>query len=113
MSEFVYLYRRPPMTPPSPQQMQERMQRWRAWFAELEKDGHLVNIGHPLVPTGGAVVRDNKGSVSDGPYAETKDIVAGFSLIEAKDFDEAVKLTQNCPVYADAGIIEVRPVMKM
>lgn len=113
MSEFVYVYRRPPMSPPSPQQMQERMQRWRAWFAELEKNGHLVNIGHPLVPTGGAVVRDGKGTVSDGPYAETKDIVAGYSLIEAKDLDEAVRLTHSCPVYADAGIVEVRPVMKV
>jgi len=113
MSEFVYLYRRPPMTPPSPQQMQERMQRWRAWFAELENNGHLASIGHPLVPTGGGVVRDAKGTLSDGPYAETKDIVAGYSLIEAKDFDEAVKLTQNCPIYGDGGIIEVRPVMKM
>lgn len=71
MSEFVYVYRRPPMPPLSPQQMQERMQRWRAWFNDLEQHGHIVNLGQPLANTGGCVVRDSKGRMSDGPYAET------------------------------------------
>ena len=66
MSEFVYLYRRPPRpADESPQQMQDRMQRWRAWFADLEKRGHIKSIGQPLAQTGGGVVR-GKGKVSDG-----------------------------------------------
>lgn len=113
MAEFVYLYRRPALPPGSPQQMQERMQRWRAWFNDLEKRGYLANIGLPLAPTGGGVVRDAKGSVSDGPYAETKDIVMGYSLIQAKDLAEAVALTASWPGYEDGGMIEIRPVLKM
>jgi hypothetical protein len=113
MSEFVYLYRRPPMAPESPQQMQERMQRWSAWFKDVEKRGHLASLGHPLAPSGGGVVRDKSGSVSDGPYAETKDIVMGFSVIEAKDFAEAVTLSKGHPIFDVGGLIEVRPILKM
>ena len=112
MSEFAFLYRRPPLNA-SPQQMQERIQKWRAWFSDLEKNGHLKNLGVPLAQTGGGVVRDAKGNVSDGPYAETKDILMGFSLIEAKDFDEAVKLTKNWPGFEDGGTLEIRPIQKM
>ena len=112
MSEFVYLYRRPPRsTDESPQQMQERLQRWRAWFTDLEKRGHIKNIGQPLAQTGGGVVR-GKGKVSDGPYAETKDIVMGFTLVEAKDFAQAVELTGTWPGFEEGGVVEVRPVLK-
>jgi hypothetical protein len=113
MSEFLYLYRRPAAPPGSPQQMQERMQRWGAWIKELEAKGHLVNLGHPLDTAGGRVVKDRKGSVSDGPYAETKDIVAGFSVIEAKDLEEAAALAKGCPVFEQNGLVEVRPILKM
>jgi hypothetical protein len=114
MSEFVYLYRRS-ATPPSesPQQMQERMQRWQAWFKDLEKNGHLANYGQPLEDKGGGVLRDKKGSFSDGPYAETKDIVVGFSIVTAKDLDQARALATACPVLEQGGVVEIRPVMKM
>jgi len=112
MSEFVYLYRRPPRpTDESPRQMQERMQRWRAWFADLEKRGHIQNLGQPLAQTGGVVVR-GKGKVSDGPYAETKDLVMGFTLVEAKDLAEAIALTESWPGYDEGGCIEIRPILK-
>jgi hypothetical protein len=113
MSEFVYLYRAPTEAPLSPQQMQERMQRWQAWFKDLETKGHLANLGHPLERSGGAVVKNPKGSVTDGPYAETKDIVVGFSVIQAKDLQQAVTLATGCPIYAQSGMVEVRPLMKM
>jgi hypothetical protein len=113
MSQFVYLYRRPEQPAGSPQQMQERLQRWQAWFKDLEKKGHLANYGQPLDTTAGRVVKDRKGSFSDGPYAETKDIVVGYSLIEAKDYDEAVALTIGHPIFDQGGMIEIRPILKM
>jgi hypothetical protein len=93
--------------------MQDRMQRWMTWFKDLEKNGHITSKGQPLGNAGGGVVKDSKGNVSDGPYAETKDIVIGFTLIEAKDFDQAVKLTAGWPGFAEGGLIEIRPVQKM
>jgi hypothetical protein len=112
MSEFVYLYREAAM-PASAQAMQDRMGKWFAWFKDLEQNGHIVAFGHPLNRTDGGVVRDNKGSLTDGPYAETKDIVIGYSVIEAKDFEEAVKLSTGCPLLDDGGLVEVRPIMKL
>ena len=113
MSEFVYLYRSPQTPPGSPAQMQERMQRWSAWFKDLESKGFLSSLGHPLERSGGGVVKDKSGSLSDGPYAETKDIVVGFSIIEAKDLKQAVTLSTGCPIFEQGGIVEVRPIMKM
>ena len=113
MSEFIYLYRRPPTPGLSPKQLEERMQRWRAWFDNLEKNGHLVSVGQPLASTGGGVVRDAKGTTSDGPYAETKDIVIGYSVIVAADFSEAVRLTADWPAFDEGGVLEIRPVMMM
>jgi hypothetical protein len=112
MSEFVYLYREASM-PASPQAMQDRMVKWLAWFKDLEQKGHVVALGHPLNRTDGGVVRDKKGSLTDGPYAETKDIVIGYSVIEAKDFEQAVKLSTGCPLLDEGGLVEVRPILKL
>ena len=51
--------------------------------------------------------------VTDGPFAEAKDVVGGFSLILAKDLDEAAELSRGCPIFEVDGQVEVRPVMKM
>jgi hypothetical protein len=112
MSEFVYLYREASM-PASPQAMQDRMVKWLAWFRDLEQAGHMVSKGHPLHRTEGGVVRDRKGSLTDGPYAETKDIVIGYTVVEAKDFEQAVQLSTGCPLLDDGGLVEVRPIMKL
>jgi hypothetical protein len=112
MNEFVYLFRCPPAPAPSPQQMQERLARWRAWFKELEKKGHLVATGQPLERSQGAVVKDSKGTLTDGPYAETKDIVIGYSLVGATDLAQATALAADCPVFEQGGVVEVRPVLK-
>jgi hypothetical protein len=113
MDQFVYLYRRTATPPASPQQMQDVLQRWQAWFKDLEKGGHLANLGQPLATSGGGVVKDKKGSFSDGPYAETKDIVVGYSLIAANDLGQAMKLAAGCPIFEQGGCVEVRPIMKM
>jgi hypothetical protein len=57
------------------------------------------------------VVARNK-AVTDGPYAEVKDVVGGYTLIEARDLDEAAELSKGCPVFERNGFVEVRPVMK-
>jgi hypothetical protein len=112
MSEFMYLFRRPGQPTESPQRLQELMQRWQDWYKELEKKGHLAQIGHPL-EMAGTVVTNAQGTYRDGPYAETKDIVGGYSVIRAKDMAEAIALTHGHPVFEMRGMIEVRPVVKL
>ena len=113
MSEFVFLYRNPPAPSLSPQQMQDRMQRWNAWFDDLKRRGALTERGLPLRHDGGGVVRDKAGTISDGPFAETKDIVIGFSVVRAERFEEAVALARTCPIYDQDGFIEVRLIARL
>jgi hypothetical protein len=112
MSEFMFLFRRPSQPTESPQRLQQLMQRWQDWYKELEQGGHLADLGHPLEMTG-TVVTNARGSFRDGPYAETKDIVGGYTVITAKDIAEAIKLTHGHPVFEMGGMIEVRPVVKL
>src|SRR5215831_14431462 len=90
MSEFVYLYRNSER-PPSPEQMQQQMQRWMAWMKDLQEKGHIKDAGHPLERVGKLVKSSGK-SISDGPFAEAKDVVGGYTLIEAKDLNQAAEL---------------------
>jgi hypothetical protein len=92
--------------------MQQQMQKWTAWMKELGETGHLKSPGQPLEPTG-KVVRGKQQTVTDGPYAESKDVVGGYTLIEAKDLEQAAKLSSGCPIFASGGLVEIRPVAKI
>ncbi len=115
MSEFVYLFRaseaerREAME--TPERAQRSMQAWLAWIRELESKGHLKNPGQPLEPAG-KVVRGKTKVVTDGPYAEAKDLVLGFIIIEARDLAPAVELSTGCPIVEGGRSVEIRPVMK-
>ncbi|HET9391715.1 MAG TPA: YciI family protein [Steroidobacteraceae bacterium] len=110
MSEFLYVYRGG-TRPTAPEQMQQVMQKWMTWMKELGAQGHMKDPGHPLERTGKLVAGQRK-SVTDGPYAE-KDVVGGYSLIEARDLDQAAELSAGCPILEVGGTVEVRPIMRM
>ncbi len=115
MSEFLYLYRLSPDSlreMDSPQKMQVRLEKWTIWFKDLEAKNHIKNPGHPLAISG-AVVKDKRGTVTDGPYAESKDIIGGYSLIEARDLAQATQLASGCPILEHGGFVEVRPIRQM
>ena len=115
MSQFIYLYRMDPAARQgamSPEVAQQNMQRWMTWMQELDKQGHLKDRGQPLEQAG-KVVRGQEKTVIDGPYAEAKDVIGGFSIVEARDIDQAVTLSRGCPVFASGGSVEIRHVMKM
>jgi hypothetical protein len=116
MSQFLYLYRINPAERQAamgtPEQAQQNMQRWMAWMKDLDAQGALKDRGQPLEQSG-RTVRGPQKTVTDGPYAEAKDVVGGFSIVEARDLDHAVELSHGCPILATGGAVEVRPVMKM
>ena len=115
MSEFVLLYRNTPEARResySPERAPQTMKKWRAWFDDMTRKGCLKNIGQPLDDTG-KVVGGKTRTVTDGPFAETKDVVGGYSLIEAASLDQAVQIASACPIIENGGSVEVRPVMQM
>jgi hypothetical protein len=111
MSEFLYLYRGGE-SGRSPERMQEMMQKWMAWLKDLAQKGHIKDQGQPLERSG-KLVKGKQKSVTDGPFVETKDLVGGYTLIQAKDLDQAVELSKGCPILEADGTVEVRPVMKL
>jgi hypothetical protein len=86
-----------------------------AQFAvQLSKSGQYLGAG-PLHPTSTATsvrVRDNKRLVTDGPFAETREQLGGYFLINAKDLDEAIGIAERIPA-GRWGTVEIRPVMEI
>lgn len=93
----------------SPEEIQEVMGRWTAWFERLSKQGKLKS-GLPLRHEGKIVSGKNGGSVADGPFAESKEAIGGFFLLQVDDLDEAVRIARQCPGLDFGVSIEVRPV---
>lgn len=82
-----------------------------AYVGSLQHSGHLV-LAHPLQSARTAAtvrVRSGKLSVTDGPFAETKETLGGFFLIEARDLNEVLQIASKWPS-ARIGSIEVRPI---
>ena len=111
MSEFLFLFRGSRRLARSPEEMQISMQKWVAWFRELNEKDVVKDPGNPL-DASGRVVRGRGKDVHDGPYAEAKDLVNGYVLIEAATIDHAVELSRSCPILEDGGSVEVRPLRK-
>ena len=109
MSEYVFLYRGGEQGR-SPERAQQMMQKWMAWFKEMAAKGHVKNQGNPLERSG-KLVKGSQKAVVDGPFGEAKDVIGGYSIIEAKDLDQAVELSKGCPILEVEGAVEVRPVM--
>jgi hypothetical protein len=85
-----------------------------AYDGELSRSGHYI-VSHALQPVSSAKtvrVRRGKASQVDGPFAETKELLGGFILINAANMNEAVEIAAKIPM-AEMGSIEVRPVMKI
>ena len=77
----------------------------------LGENGHIKDPGHPLEHIG-KVVKGKQKAVIDGPYAEAKDVIGGFTVIEAKDLAQATELSKGCPILDVGGSVEVRPIQK-
>jgi len=112
MSEFVFLYRGGERPTGSPEQMQQQMQKWMGWMKELTEKGHIKDPGHPLDRTG-KLVTGRPSAITDGPFAEAKDVVGGYTIVHARDLGHAAELTSGCPILDIGGFVEVRPVMQM
>jgi len=86
---------------------------YSAFKDRIKNSGHLVGC-NPLQPTRTAItvrVRNGKVSTTDGPFAETKEQLGGYFLIEARDLNEAIQVASRIPG-ARLGSIEVRPIME-
>lgn len=106
MAKFLFIYRDPatPPPPPSPEEMQAFLALWGEWFQECGPA--IVDGGDALKPTG-RVLKEGL-VVTDGPYIEGKEILGGYSVINADSYDAAVEIAKKCPIAKFGGQIEIR-----
>jgi hypothetical protein len=92
----------------SPSEIQHVMEKYQAWSDKLHAAGKLVK-GDKLLEEGGKSIsmRHGKFSAVDGPYAETKEVVGGYLMLRAENYDEAIELLRDCPHLA-FGRLELR-----
>jgi hypothetical protein len=107
MAKFLFVYRKAgdAAAAMTPEEMQRQMQKWEKWIGEGIKSGWLLDPGDALTAEGRVV---NAKVVTDGPFAESKEIVGGFSIVEAETIDAAAQLAKGCPGLLVGGTVEVR-----
>ena len=114
MKEFMYIFRNTKAAEElyakmSPKEMEADMKLWNEWMGKLAQSGNLVG-GQPLLPDG-KVVKPGK-KITDGPFIEGKDVVGGYLVIKAKSIEDAIDLSEGCPMYNSAtASVEVREIM--
>jgi hypothetical protein len=113
MSRFLVLLRDEPsgFASLSPAEMQAIIEKYIAWGARLRASGHLV-LGEKLVDGSGRVARGAGPVVSDGPYAEAREIVGGAYILQADSYDQAVAIMSDSPHLA-FGSIEIREIEEL
>ena len=113
MAKYMYLFRGGDAARAaiSPEEMQVHMEKWKAWMGSLAQKEQLVD-GLPLSGDGKQVV-GKSAVVHDGPYAEGKEIVGGYLIVNAESLDEAVTISKGCPIFEHEGNVEVREIMSM
>jgi hypothetical protein len=92
----------------SPEEIQQGMARFTAWFERLNKERQFKG-GGPLSHDGKIVVRSN--AVTDGPFAESKEAIAGFFVIQADSLEQAVEIAKGCPGLEVGQTVEVRAIV--
>jgi hypothetical protein len=94
----------------SPEQLQANLAQWGAWMGSLAASDALV-AGEAL-QRGGKIVRGTTKMITDGAFAEGKEMIGGYVLVKALNYDAALVYAQGCPVLSfDEGTVEVRELM--
>ncbi len=114
MRYLLMIYEAEPTAPPSEEARQQQHARYGAFTREVHSRG-IFRAGEALEPTSTATtvrIRDGRTVVTDGPFAETKEHLGGFYLLECRDLDEAIDLARRIPA-VERGSIEIRPIWEL
>ena len=108
MAKFLFVYRGAPETVAkmTAEEVEQHMRRWENWIAEGMQKGWMLDPGDALKPEGRVV---GAKVVTDGPFVESKEVVGGFSIVQAETLDDAARLAKGCPSVEVGGRVEVRP----
>jgi len=112
MKEFLLVFRSAGMGDfkPTPEQIEATEKEWNNWFGSIAAQGKLGG-GHRPGPEGKTLLPGNV--ITDGPYAEVKEILMGTTVVKTETIDEAVALAKGCPILNVGGSVEVRSLIMM
>jgi hypothetical protein len=96
----------------SPAEIEKVVKQWKEWFNGLEAQGKIKG-GLPLMSEGKVVSGTGGRFVVDGPFAESKEAIGGYFLLNVCTLEEAIFIARQCPGLAHGAAVEVRPVADM
>lgn len=102
MEKYMLLFREGDLSKLSAQQQEAQMGKWLVWVEKLRKENRY-HSGEPLLP-GGKTVTGPKKVVTDGPFPESKEVIGGFFIVNAKNIDDAVTIAHDCPISSMAQV---------
>lgn len=112
-SEYIMLFRGTQWDKGlSPEEIQTTMTQWMAWFNEMVEKGKF-KAGQPLKNEGVIISGKDGLTISDGPFAESKEAIGGYCLLKVADLEEAMEIARSNPALKYGMTIELRPVAAM
>ena len=107
---FLFIFRYQQNTPdPTPEEMQQIFGAWMGWMKNMKAKGQYL-AGDPLGDAGKVLRGPHGGKMTDGPFAESKEIVGGYMIIAADSLDQAAAIAKGCPGFDRGGSVEVRSI---
>jgi len=112
MTEFMMIFRNDynPDFKPTPEQMQASIKQWQDWIGGIAAQGKFLSTNR--LGFEGKTLKPNS-IVTDGPYAEVKEMIGGYLIVKATDLNEAMQLANGCPILDIGGHVEVRAIVPM
>ena len=111
MAQYMFLIRGDDEVERSPAEMQGIVEEYMAWARKLRSEGRMR--GGDELASNGKMIRGfgSSATVSDGPFAETKEAIGGYFLIDADDENHALAIAKDCPGLKRGGAVEVRAIV--
>lgn len=113
MNRYVFVFRGGAVVHKdlAPAELGAHLQKWMAWLGDLDEKGQSEPNG-PRLQLTGKTIRGASKAVTDGPFAEAKDLVTGTLVVRAPTLEAATEIAKGCPIYEFDGSVEVRPIFE-
>jgi hypothetical protein len=110
MKNYLFVYRSDFSKMPqySPEERESITKKWMDWMGSIAAQNKLADRGNRLDISGKVVMHNQV--ITNGPYAEIKESIGGYSVVKAESYEAAIELAKGCPVFTAGGTVEIREI---